>query len=274
MMKKNKLTGIALMFALLTSFLGSLTAQVATQERDVSSFSGVHNKTSADIFLTKGDAVTVMVKADEDAIDKITTRVEDGVLVIGSTQDGWRNVKVMEVHITMPKLDVVKCSGSGDMMTEGTFPGTDVFVGINGSGDLNLNLDARNLELKINGSGDLVLSGVRGKMEIGISGSGDVLAENLQLDVCEVSIRGSGDVKLKGKAAKLILKQSGSGDVNAYALESAEVIAKSYGSGDAVVNAAERIEANISGSGDLSYYGSPEYVDVESKGSGEVYRKK
>ncbi len=274
MMKKNSLTGIAMMFILLTSFLGALSAQVATQERDVSSFSGVHNKTSADIFITQGDKLSVMVKADEDAIDKLTTRVEDGVLLIGSVNNGWRNVRVMEVHITMPKLDVVKCSGSGDMMTEGTLSGNDVYVGISGSGDLNLNLDARNLELKINGSGDLRMSGVRGEMNVSISGSGDVVAEGLQLDLCEIAIRGSGDVKLKGKAAKLILKQSGSGDVNGYALESAEVIAKSYGSGDAVVNAAERLEATLNGSGDLSYYGSPEYVDVESKGSGEVYRKK
>lgn len=273
-MKNKSITGIAMIVILLTSFLGTLSAQVATQERDVSSFSGIHNKTSADIFITQGDKTSVMVKADEDAIDKLTTTVEDGILKIGSTNKGWNNVRVMEVHITMSKLDVIKTSGSGDIMTEGTFTGTDVYVGISGSGDMDLNLDARNLELKISGSGDVRLSGVRGEMQVSISGSGDVLAESLQLDQCEVAIQGSGDVKLKGKAAKLLLKQSGSGDVNAYALESAEVMVKSYGSGDAVVNAAEKIQASLNGSGDLSYYGAPEYVDVESRGSGEVYRKK
>jgi hypothetical protein len=273
-MKKNSITGMIMMLALLVSFAGTLTAQVAEQSREVGSFSGIHNKTSADIFIVQGDAVTVTVKADEDAIDELTTKVENGTLVVGSSSNGWRNVRVMEVHITMPKIEMLKSSGSGDIMTEGTFPGTDVYVGINGSGDVMLNLDARNLELKINGSGDLKLSGVRGEMYIGISGSGDVLAEGLQLELAEVAIRGSGDVKLKGTAAKLILKQSGSGDVNAYGLKSAEVIAKSYGSGDAVVLAAERIEATLNGSGDLSYYGAPQYVDVESRGSGEVYRKK
>jgi hypothetical protein len=272
MMKRMK--GITMITAALLLFTGSLTAQVSTQNRDVGSFSGIHNKTSADIYLTPGDDLSVIVKADEDAIDKVTTTVEDGMLVIGSTKNGWWNVKVMEIHITMPRLETVKVSGSGNLITEGTFPGNDVFVGINGSGDVSLELDARNLELKINGSGDLRLSGVRGKLLVGISGSGDVFAENLQLELCDVSIRGSGDVKLKGSAASLILKQSGSGDVNAYALNSAEVKAKSYGSGDAVVQAAERIEATLNGSGDLSYHGSPEYVDVEARGSGEIYRKK
>jgi hypothetical protein len=273
-MKNSKVTGIAVAMIVMVAFIGSLTAQVATQNRETGSFSGIHNKTSADVFVKQGDAVSVMVKADEEAIDKLTTTVEDGTLVISSKNNGWRNVRVMEVHVTMPRLDMVKNTGSGNLTTEGTFPGNNVYVGIDGSGDVDLSLEAKNLEMKINGSGDVKLSGVRGELHVGINGSGDVLAENLQLELCEVGIRGSGDVKLKGSAAKLILKQSGSGDVNAYALTSAEVIAKSYGSGDAIVQAAERIEATLNGSGDLSYYGSPEYVDVEARGSGEAYRKK
>ena len=250
-----------------------LQAQVAEQNRDVGSFSGIHQSTSADVYITKGDTESVMVRADEDIIDDLTTKVEDGVLHIGSNNNRWRNVRVLEVHVTMRNLDMIKNSGSGDISVEGDMPGKDLYIGINGSGDLSAELDVSNIEVKISGSGDVHFSGVRGNMKVKVSGSGDVYAEDLKLDECLVTGYGSGDLKLKGKAANFVANISGSGDVNAYGLTAVNVSVKCNGSGDVVVQAVEKVQAQLNGSGDLTYYGSPEYVDVESNGSGEVYRK-
>ena len=251
----------------------SLSAQVSTQDRQVGDFTGIYQHTSADIYITKGDTETVTVKADSDAIDKLTTEVRDGVLHIESTRDGWRNVRTMEVHITMRSLDKIKNSGSGDFSIRGPLSGKDMYIGISGSGDLDAELEAINLEIKISGSGDINLSGVRGNLNISISGSGDVYAEGLQLDECNLAGYGSGDVKLKGRAAHMVAQISGSGDINAYGLTAVDVKVKCNGSGDVVVKVVERVSAVLNGSGDLTYYGTPEYVDVESNGSGDIYRK-
>ena len=251
----------------------SLTAQVSTQDRKVSSFTGIHQHTSADIYITKGDSETVTVKADSDAIDNLKTEVRDGVLHIESTKNGWRNVRTMEVHITMRSLDMIRNSGSGDFSIKGPVSGKNMYIGISGSGDLDAELEATNLEIKISGSGDIDLSGVRGNLNISISGSGDVYAEGLQLDECNLSGFGSGDVKLKGRAATMVAQISGSGDINAYGLTAVDVKVKCNGSGDVVVQVVEKVSAVLNGSGDLTYYGSPEYVDVESNGSGDIYRK-
>lgn len=260
--------------AMLTLFLSTtVKAQVATQERNVSSFSAIHQHTSADVYITKGDVRKVVVKADEKAIDRLKTEVRDGVLHIESTNNGWRNVRTMEVYITMPSIEKIKNSGSGDFSIEGPMPGTNVYFGISGSGDLDAELDVANLEIKISGSGDIELTGVRGDLNVRISGSGDVDAEGLKLNNCNLAGTGSGDIKLIGKAAKFVAQISGSGDINAYGLTAVEAQVKCNGSGDVVVKVVEKIKAQLNGSGDLSYYGSPEYVDVESNGSGDVYRK-
>ena len=54
------------------SFIPMLQAQVAEQNREVGAFSGIHQSTSADVYITKGDSESVMVRADEDAIDKLS----------------------------------------------------------------------------------------------------------------------------------------------------------------------------------------------------------
>jgi len=249
-----------------------IRAQVVTQDRDVGSFKGIHQSTSADVFITNGNTITVKVKADADKIDKITTEVVDGILNIGS-KNNIGNMRTLEVYITMPTLDILKNSGSGDISIGGGIPGNDVLVQISGSGDLDAELAAKNLKLMIAGSGDVAMTGIRGDLSIKIAGSGDVQAGDLTLNDCEIEVAGSGDVKLKGKGDKLSIKSSGSGDINGYGLVAADVNIKSNGSGDLLVNAAEKISAVLNGSGDLTYYGSPEYVDVESNGSGEVYRK-
>lgn len=271
-MKNSILKSIGTL-AMILVFVTMAQAQTAEQNRSVGSFTAIHQHTSADVFVSQSDKLSVLVKADDDAIDKLKTEVRDGVLHIESDNNGWRNVRVMEVYITMPNIDKIKNSGSGDFAISGPMPGNNVYIGISGSGDMKADFDVTNLEVKISGSGDVNLTGVRGNLNVSISGSGDVYAEDLKLDECNLAVSGSGDLKLKGKAAQFVVKISGSGDINAYGLTAAKVQVKCNGSGDVVVQAAEKVQATLNGSGDLTYYGSPEYVDVESNGSGEVYRK-
>jgi len=271
-MKRNSLKITGLLLAV-TVFLTFTVQSQSTQERNVGSFTSISQETSADVYISNGPVGMVKVRADEDAIDKLKTEVRNGVLYIESTNNGWRNVRTMEVHITMPTIEKIKNSGSGDFTIDGDIPGNNVYIGISGSGDMQAELNATNLEIKISGSGDVSLSGVKGDLTIGISGSGDVYAENLKLDNCNLKGSGSGDVKLKGKAASFVASVMGSGDINAYGLTAVEAQVKCNGSGDVAIQVVERVSATLNGSGDLTYYGSPEYVDVESNGSGEVYRK-
>jgi hypothetical protein len=265
--KKSVSIAIAALFSGLTIF-----AQVNTQDRDVGLFKSIHQTTSADVYITKGSSYSVKVKADADQIDNIITEVEDEILTIKSKKS-FRYTQILEVHITMPSLDLLKSSGSGDITIRDRMEGTNVVFEISGSGDIDAELEASNLQVSISGSGDIEFSGVRGNLAIKISGSGDVFGEELKLSSCELMMYGSGDVKLKGKTAKLSTKQTGSGDFNGYGLTAVTVHARSNGSGDAVFQAVDKIEAVLNGSGDLTYYGAPGYVNVESNGSGEVYKK-
>ncbi|MEE4259642.1 MAG: head GIN domain-containing protein [Bacteroidales bacterium] len=259
------LTGIVFMLSL------SMHAQIS-QERQVGNFTGIHQSTSADVFITSGNENTVKVKADEHVIDKLTTKVENGILLIG-TEGNLRNVRTLEVYISMKRLDYIKNSGSGDISCRGEMPGNDVKISINGSGDFEADMEAKNMEISISGSGDVELSGVKGDFSLSVSGSGDVEAEALQLEKCKVSVQGSGDVQLKGVTVSLVVKQNGSGDVNAYSLKAVDVEVNNSGSGDIVVQAVNSLRAMINGSGDLTYHGAPEKVDVMANGSGEIYRK-
>lgn len=271
----------SIILTLILSFIGFTAIQaqqvkgngnVQSQDRNVGSFSGIKNSCSADIFISKGESGSIRVVADENLLEYISTTVQDGILVIDTKKSFW-NSKKMEVYLTMNALTSMVLNGSGNVNVSDPLSGNNVSIRLSGSGDLNANLEVKNLELGISGSGDVEFSGVRGDLKISISGSGEVEASNLQLENLSTSTNGSGDMKLSGTAVNMTSKISGSGDINAYNLKAVNARITCNGSGDIVVNVVENLQANLSGSGDVTYTGSPSMVDVDARGSGEVYRK-
>lgn len=244
---------------------------VITEDRNTGDFTGIKLACSADVFISQG-STSVKVKVDENIIKLVKTTVEDGVLKIDVKGKSIRSVTVFEVYISLPSLDMLKNSGSGDIEFKGTFKANDLFIGNNGSGDIDAEFDVTNLELKLNGSGDIELEGINGTFKVSNSGSGDVDVEGLKLEECYVKGAGSGDIDLSGKTNNLTITNAGSGDVSAYNLTAVNASVSNSGSADITLNVVEKLQARLNGSGDVTYRGDPQ-VEVKSSGSGEVYKK-
>lgn len=246
--------------------------KVVTTERKVPDFSAIEVSCSADVIISQGKSGTVKVRTDENLQDKIDIDVKGDVLEI-ETDGNIRNYKELEVYVAVETLNAITINGSGNVESEGTIEGMDFEIRVNGSGDVDLDLDVKNLKTKINGSGDVQLTGVQGNFDLGINGSGDVEAENLRLSHCNIKLMGSGDVSLEGSAVEVTVEQSASGDINLYRLNAEDVNISASGSGDVVVSVSGDLKVKLRGSGDVTYKGEPTSVDVSTLGSGEVYHR-
>jgi hypothetical protein len=169
---------------------GSGTA--ATQPREVGEFRAVSIRSCADARIHVGAPASVGVTADDNLIDHVLTRVEDGVLVIDFDRGSYRFRSPLVVEIGTPSLEALRISGSGDAVIDG----------LNGGA----------LELDISGSGNIAARGTVDTLMVGISGSGDLELYGLRARVAQVSISGSGDVQLD-VVERLTAQVSGSGDV-------------------------------------------------------------
>ncbi len=199
------------------------------EERDVSSFTGVSLGISGDLYITQGSPQKVVVQA-ENNMDEIETVVKDGVLRIKT--DNWNSkIKGAKIWVTMPEVESLNVSGSGDIVAETP-------------------INADELELKVSGSGTIDISELKGD-EIG------------------AAISGSGDIKLAGSADEMELRISGSGSVYADGLKVSECGIKISGSGSCKIDVTGELDASISGSGRVTYYGNPQ-IDARVSGSGRV----
>ncbi len=106
-----------------------------------------------------------------------------------------------------------------------------------------------------------------------LAGSGEIELKDINVDSLKLELTGSGMIKARGSAKVLTVSLTGSGYVKAEPLVADKVTAEVSGSGDVEVRSKVSLDATISGSGRLAYYGSPADVKKSVTGSGSIVAK-
>ncbi|HUH34154.1 MAG TPA: head GIN domain-containing protein [Daejeonella sp.] len=212
---------IILTFALISISLTSCKKEnitgegpVQTQQRMVANFHQVFASGASKIFITKGDQVSVTVKAFGTLLPYLETTVSKGVLKIAFKDNTRVRNDNSEIFITMPSFDALTTEGSGSITITGDFSGSSNFdLQISGSSDVSLEKGSSKVfSATIEGSGDLKAFGFEAEeASVKISGSGNTeIAVSKKLDV---KIYGSGNVYYKGNPTIVDSDISGSGKV-------------------------------------------------------------
>lgn len=162
-----------------------------TQTRDVASFSRVDSDSSVEVRLHVGERQRVRVRAGEKVIDDVGTEVHDGTLHVTFDHEGWGGNDVV-VEASVPKLDGIDASGSGDIEADG--------------------IDADAFTLRSDGSADIVLTGNAAALDVEVEGSGNADLADLRARAARVKVRGSGDADVSAED-RLDVDVDGSGNV-------------------------------------------------------------
>lgn len=256
--------------SVVVSAVPSVAAATERENRQLPSFSSIAITGSVDVVVKQGSSQSVVVEADAGLLKRIETEVAGETLTI-SNPGTFRMVKVMKVYVTVPTLESVKLTGSGDLSTDGTLAVNSFQFRIHGSGDLHLALDSKQVQGVITGSGDAELSGIKGQFDLELTGSGDVKGSDLNLDLLKLQVNGSGDVTLKGVAQKVVVAHFSSGDVHLSGLKASEADVEQRGSGDCSLFVTKTLNLSNAGSGDVYVSGNPQQRRTSSHGSGDVH---
>jgi Putative auto-transporter adhesin, head GIN domain len=201
-----------------------------TETRNHINFHALDVSIPGDVEVRVSDKFSVEVTCEENIIDDVQTRVDDGVLKIFFDRNVF-DVDGMVVRVSAPRWDNFEINGSGDVRILDAIEGDNTNIELFGSG----NLDARKATFK----------------------KADVL------------VAGSGNVTLRGKADQLNAKVRGSGDIRAFDFPANTTRAEVSGSGNISIEVFDYLDAIINGSGDIRYRGNPK-VDKKINGSGSV----
>jgi hypothetical protein len=234
-MKKLIFIAVSVILTVLsTAFIYGQSAE--KEARNLTGFTKVSFGVPGNLYIRFGSDFKVVLEGDKDLLADIETEVSGGKLVI--KKDSWmqNNNKKVIVNITMPSIEGLGVSGSGQAEITDAVKAANLDLGVSGSGKLLINdLAADKIDCGVSGSGDILIKGTGsvGEAEISISGSGSYTGESLKIKSADVSISGSGNCQC---------------------------------------NVSESLEASVSGSGNVTYIGNPR-IDARVSGSGRVRSK-
>jgi hypothetical protein len=265
----KKLITLSLLFASVFAFAQN------KETRNVGTFTKIGFRVPGKLILKQGSPQSVVLEGDKDLLSKIETEVEGNKLSIGRESKwmdwNWRDENKVTVYVTMSSIKGLAVSGSGDLVGSGKFSTNDLELKVSGSGSLDIEADAKGeIAADVSGSGDIKLKGSCQSFDSNVSGSGKVSIEGPISGKAVVSVSGSGRVMASGSAQQMNATISGSGKVLAADLEVSKCDVRISGSGDVEINVKDALDANISGSGSVSYKGNPSQLNSHSSGSGHV----
>jgi len=190
---------------------------------------GVFNLT-----ISQSDEESIEVEGDEAMIKKLLIDQDGDLLSLKMEEDvvdGFFDDNNLRITISIKDLKELNYEGVGNVKTNGLFKVADLKLLGNGVGNLELELDAQEIDADF----DMV-----------------------------------GNIKLQGKANRAIFINNGIGNLDASQLIVQDMEVNSSGIGKVEVNCVGDLSLIVDGIGKVSYTGNPNIIKKEVSGIGKV----
>jgi hypothetical protein len=184
--------------------------------RNIISFHAIEVSDGIDLYLTPGNEALAVSAVNEEVRNKITTRVEDGVLKIYYDHGGIsfdRGNKKMKAYVSFKTLDNLHAAGGSDVYADEGINANDLKVHLGGGSDFHGKISSNKLEMNAHGGSDIYVSGKAASLTINTSGGSDFHGYDLITDNCDINASGGSDVNITCNK-ELNVNASGGSDVH------------------------------------------------------------
>lgn len=210
------------------------SGRIVTEERQVERFDELTIEGPVEIQVRQGQQLPVKIEAEDNVMRLIETHVSGSTLRVKIRNNvNLKRIKPIHVYVQGGQYKKIIFSGSGSLKGPDTIRATGFTYEINGSADADLKVDANEVRMYVNGSGNLRLEGRSNAWFSEINGSGNVSGRDFQTASADMNVNGSGEQ---------------------------------------TIWVTDRLDARISGSGNIRYKGAPGTVNVKIAGSGKVIK--
>lgn len=204
---------------------------VVTQKRDVTEdFAEVRGSAGLDVYLTQGNENKIVVEADENLLEYISTDIKNGKLHVTTSSNIGRS-KAKKVYITFKELNNIEASSGADVIGNSVIKSKNLSLRSSSGADLKVEIFSKELVIKSSSGSEVIVSGKATSLKADASSGSEIDAEKLLV-------------------------------VNCYADASSGA--------EVTVNVKDKLETHVSSGGNVKYYGNPISVNSNKSHSGSV----
>ncbi|MFV5689051.1 head GIN domain-containing protein [Flavobacterium sp. ZT3R25] len=177
-------TLVALLFAScnhminIKSIAGS--GHVTTEKRIVQGdFKSIEVSNAIDLVIEQSDKIEIIVEADDNLQKEITTKVENGTLIIACDYNSFNNIKSKKVTVKMPIIDQLEASGAATIKSINTIKGESIRLEASSAASINLNIESDAIYNESSSGSTIVINGKALKLEATASSGSTIDAKDL-----------------------------------------------------------------------------------------------
>jgi hypothetical protein len=206
---------------------------VVEENRKTDDFEEIKVSRGMNVYLSQGDFTKVFVKADENLLDAIETRMEGDVLKI-TTNANIRNATEKKVYITAPDISSIHTSAGSNVYSETLIKSKNLDLSCSAGSNVKLEVETGNLEVSVSAGSNVKLDGETDFMHGKASSGSNIKAEGLTTAKCEARVSSGANIW---------------------------------------ISVQKDLQAHASSGGNIFYYGQPETTDIEKSSGGNVIKK-
>ncbi|MDD5149028.1 MAG: DUF2807 domain-containing protein [Flavobacterium sp.] len=211
------------------------SGHVTTENRMVEAdFKSIKVSNAIDLEVEQSDKTEIIIEADDNLQNEITTKVENGVLIITCKYSSFIDVTSRKVTVKMPIIEGLQASSASTIKSRNTLKG-------------------ENIDLRSSSAADINLS--------------------LEFDAIYCKASSGSSINIDGKALKLETNSSSGSDIDANDLLVNNVIAKASSGGSINVHPIVNLDAKASSGGDVNYNITPKSIEKSTSSGGSVEKE-
>ena len=214
----------------LNSIEGS--GNVTTEKRNVEGdFKSIEVNNNIDVVIEQSDATEIMVEADDNLQKHITTKVQNGILIISFDKNSFSNAGSKKVTVKMPVIDELEATSSATITSKNTLKGENIRLNTSSAATIDISIESDTI-------------------------------------TCDTSSGSS--ITVNGKALKMETTASSGSEINATKLLANEITADVSSGASINVHPIVRLSAEASSGGHISYDIQPKSIQKETSSGGTI----
>lgn len=207
---------------------------VRTEKRDVKGdFTKIEAKRGLNVEVEQSNSYFVEVEADENLLEHITTKVENGTLII-TTDENIDEYEAKTIRVKMPTITSLETTSGASLTGQNTFLGA--------------NLNAK-------------------------SSSGSEIDIEVEIDTIDCETSSGSSITIKGKSLTLTTSASSGSEIDARNLMANEITSESTSGSSTEVYPIEILKAKASSGGSINYIHSPKTITKEESSGGSISKE-
>jgi hypothetical protein len=194
------------------------SGNVTTEKRKIEGkFTNVEVNNGIDLMIEQSESTEIIVEADDNLQEHITTTIENGTLIISCDKNSFIDLTAKKVIVRMPFIEALEARSSSTITGANTLMGENITIHSSSGATIEIDLEADTIICDSSSGSDITINGKALELKTTASSGSDIKANNLLANNVTADVSSGASISVHA-IVNLNAQASSGGDIK-YAVE-------------------------------------------------------